>query len=165
MKRPSQSGMFLLEALISILIFSLGILGMVAMSGTAMSAQSDAEYRAEATNLAAQISSNILLNVDRTNFTTSLPTFEHLRTNAGTCNFAGTASTNPTVLNWIDEIRGAVPGVAGLPGATNTSESIAVNMANHNQVTITICWKPPASSASPFSPWHQHVLVTYVNLN
>src|SRR5664280_961497 len=157
-----------LGALLSILIFSLGILGMVAMGGTAMTAQSDAQYRTEAANLASEMASNIVLNVDRgANFVTSLPGFEHLRTNAGTCNFAGTASSNATVLNWVDQIRGAVPGVQGLPGATNTSESIAVDMSptGHNKVTITICWKPPASSASPFSPWHQHVLVSYVNLN
>lgn len=167
MKPKAQHGFFLLEALIALLIFSLGILGMVAMGGTAMTAQSDAQYRTEAANLASEIASNIVLNVDRANFATSLPGFEHLRTNAGTCNFAGTASSNATVLNWVDQIRGAVPGVQGLPGATNTSESIAVDMSptGHNKVTITICWKPPASSASPFSPWHQHVLVSYVNLN
>ena len=51
----SQHGFFLLEALIALLIFSLGILGMVGMGGAAIAAQSDAQYRTEAANYANEI--------------------------------------------------------------------------------------------------------------
>ena len=44
---PSQGGFFLIEAMVAILIFALGILGLVAMGGTAVSSQSDAQYRTE----------------------------------------------------------------------------------------------------------------------
>ena len=47
-RRQAQRGVFLIEALIAILIFSLGILGMVAMAGSAMSAQTDARFRTDA---------------------------------------------------------------------------------------------------------------------
>ena len=48
----AQRGVFLIEALLAILIFSLGILTLVAIQTTAISAQSDAQYRSEAANLA-----------------------------------------------------------------------------------------------------------------
>src|SRR3990167_3668994 len=59
-----QRGVFLIEALLGILIFSLGILSLVAMQTAAVSAQSDARYRIDAANLADQIISEISLNVN-----------------------------------------------------------------------------------------------------
>ena len=43
-----QRGFFLIEAMVAMLIFALGILGLVAMGGTAVASQSDAQYRTEA---------------------------------------------------------------------------------------------------------------------
>ena len=48
-----QSGVMLLEALIAILIFSLGILSLVALQATAVQLTSDAKYRTDATLLRA----------------------------------------------------------------------------------------------------------------
>jgi hypothetical protein len=54
--------------------------------------------------------------------------------------------------------------VPGLPGATSTSESVLVETgAAFNKVTVTVCWKPPSTSATPLAPWHRHVLVSYIN--
>ena len=61
----SQRGMMLIEALMAILIFSLGILGMVGVNALAVSSQSDAQYRTEANRLATQIINQIWLSVDR----------------------------------------------------------------------------------------------------
>ena len=43
-----QSGVFLLEALVAILIFAFGALGMLAMSSAAISGQGDAQVRTDA---------------------------------------------------------------------------------------------------------------------
>ena len=173
MKKQAQSGVFLIEALIAILIFSLGILGMVAMGGSAIAAQSDAQYRSEAANFASEMAANIMLNVDRSTpalFNSSFDSFAHRPVSGGAfCNFAGAASTNPLVTDgtsgWVERVSGAVPGVLGLPGATTTSESISINRSlagnGFYQVTISVCWKPPSTSAM-LAPWHQHQLVTYI---
>jgi type IV pilus assembly protein PilV len=50
--RKQQSGVMLLEALIAILIFSLGILGVVGMQASAIAASRDAKYRSDASLLA-----------------------------------------------------------------------------------------------------------------
>jgi type IV pilus assembly protein PilV len=51
-QRHQQSGVMLLEALIAILIFSLGILGVVGMQASAIAASRDAKYRSDASLLA-----------------------------------------------------------------------------------------------------------------
>ena len=55
----AQGGAFLLEALIGILIFSLGVLGIVGLQARAVRFTTDAEYRAEAMYLANSLISQM----------------------------------------------------------------------------------------------------------
>ena len=65
-RRPAQqSGFFLVEAMVALLIFALGILGLVAMGGTAVSTQSDAQYRTVASSLADAIAGQLALGINR----------------------------------------------------------------------------------------------------
>jgi type IV pilus assembly protein PilV len=57
--RRSQQGAFLLEALIGILIFSLGVLGIVGLQAQAIRFTNDSEYRAEAVYLANSLISQM----------------------------------------------------------------------------------------------------------
>jgi type IV pilus assembly protein PilV len=158
--RRLQQGVFLLEALLGILIFSLGILSLVAMQTAAVSAQSDAQYRIEASNLGNEILGRIWLNVDRTSPATvqaSLAGFQHQATGAAsTCNFSGAASVATQITTWVDKVTGA----AGLPGATDTMQQIVVNTVagGYNQVSVTLCWKAPVD-ANP----HRHTVVSFIN--
>lgn len=60
-----QSGALLLEALIAILLFSLGILSLVGMQAAAIGNVSEAKYRSDASFLANQLIGQIWVN--RTN--------------------------------------------------------------------------------------------------
>lgn len=158
----TQQGFFLIEALIAILIFSLGILGMVAMGGTAMGAQSDARFRTDAANLANDIASEITLNVDRSslaNLQASLDAYQHLATGTG-CAFSGTATTDPRAVAWLARVTTMGPGLPGLPGATTATQQITVDTsaAGFNRVQITVCWQAPSDRAL-----RRHTLVTYIN--
>jgi len=159
-----EGGFFLIEALIAILIFSLGILGLVAMGGAAIAAQSDAQYRTEAAALADEIASKISLNVDRYNaanayastaasIAATLGPFVH-QPNGTNCAFSGPASTDPVVQAWVTKISSQ----GGLPGATATSQQITIDTANFNRISVTICWQAPSDKAV-----RQHTLITYVN--
>ena len=148
MSRSKQGGVFLLEALIAILIFSLGILGMISMGSAAIAGQTDAAVRTDAASLAEQLASTIALNVDRTSDTTlanSLAQFSHNPVSTGYCTFTSAASASPVVTDWLTVLvgLGAVPGA--LPGATNTIQSIAVDTSatGYNSVLITMCWQGP----------------------
>ena len=59
MANQKQRGVVLLEALIAILIFSIGILGLVALQANMIKATGDANYRTQATFVAQQHLSEI----------------------------------------------------------------------------------------------------------
>jgi Tfp pilus assembly protein PilV len=65
-----QSGVMLLEALIAILIFSLGILSLVALQATAIQLTGDAKYRTDATLLANRLIGQMWVSNDLTAFAT-----------------------------------------------------------------------------------------------
>jgi type IV pilus assembly protein PilV len=158
--RRSAAGFFLIEALVAILILALGILGLVAMGGTAVSAQSDAQYRTEASNLADSIAAEIALGVDRkTNggLVATLPAFAHQTTQTTYCQFSGTPTLNGPVSALANQAANG-SSLPGLPGATAANQQILVNIGTFNRVEITLCWKTPNDNA-----WRRHTLVTYVN--
>lgn len=155
-----QSGMMLLEALIAILIFSLGILGMVAINARAVEAATDSQARADAAKFTSEIASRIALAVNRSSeasIATSLAAFQH-QPGGSACNFSGTASSSAVVTDWKDAVLAS--GRAGLPGATASGLQILVNTSStaFNRVSITVCWQPPGVVTL-----RQHQLVSYVN--
>jgi type IV pilus assembly protein PilV len=163
-----QRGFFLIEAMVAILIFALGILGLVAMGGTAVSSQSDAQYRTEASSLADAIAGEVALGIDRTsdaNKAASLLNFAHQANPApdtlpAPCAFNG-AAINAAAAPGVAALlgRAAGGGRLGLPGATAANQQIFVDApGNFNRVVITLCWKTASDSA-----WRRHTLVTYVN--
>ena len=168
---PHQRGMMMIEALMAILIFSLGILGMVGVNALAVASQSDAQYRTDANKFATQIINQIWVSVVRTTdaagVTTvdpaSLNAFNYQSTSSATasCSFsasAGDPSTpSPIVSAWLNSVTAAG---AGLPGATAAMQQIAVaNTATQvNEVTVTVCWKAPGDAVA-----RRHVMQSVIN--
>lgn len=159
-----SNGFFLLEALIAVLIFSLGLLGLVAMAGAAISAQSDAQYRAEAAKFTNEIISQMWVNVDRSapngsTVATSLAAFSHNPTTSADCSFSGTASSHALVGVWSARVL-ATGKDGGLPGASASRQQILVDTtsAGRNKVTVTLCWQTPQDSAP-----RKHVAISYIN--
>jgi type IV pilus assembly protein PilV len=154
--------------MVAILIFALGILGLIAMGGTAVSSQSDAQYRTEASSLADAIAGEIALGIDRTSEATkqaSLANFAHQPSPAPStvpapCSFTGPAiaASAPGIAALIDRAANAA-SAPGLPGATPANQQIFIDGAGtFNRVVITLCWKTASDSV-----WRRHTLVTYVN--
>jgi type IV pilus assembly protein PilV len=159
MNTKPQRGFLLIEALIAILIFSLGILGMVAMGGTAIGAQSDARYRTDAARLTTDLASRIALDVDRTSegtLETTLGSYQH-QPGGSNCAFSGTASTADVVTAWVAEATAVLPGVSD----ANQQVIVSNTAAGHNRVEITVCWKDPTTPSG--TAMRRHTLVTYVN--
>lgn len=124
-----QHGSMLLEGLIAVLIFSMGILALVGLQATAIKNSADAKYRTDASYLANQIIGQMW--ADRPN----LATYAHYAGNGGVCQPTGTASTNANVVSWLANVTSA------LPGATANTQQIVVGA--NNLVTVTVCWKAP----------------------
>jgi type IV pilus assembly protein PilV len=166
--RTRQHGFLMIEALIAILIFTLGVLGLVAMGATAIGAQSDARYRTDASRLTENIANTIQLSADRSNpddpsvLVNSIAPFEHM--NTGSCgSFAGTASTKSQVTDWLTQVATTGPGLPGLPGTGALGQQIIITStaAGYNKVEVTVCWSDPGSPAG--APMRRHTFVTYVN--
>lgn len=161
--RP-QRGMMMIEALVAILIFSIGILGMISLGTVSVAAQSDAQYRTEAAALANEIASEIVVAVNRETPATvasTLTPFAHQASGAQ-CAFTGAASAAPAVIAWASKV---VPGgttPSRLPGATSAGLQILVDttaaVTGYNKVQVTLCWQGPNDRAV-----RHHTLVTYVN--
>lgn len=161
----SQQGVFLLEALIGILIFSVGILTLVALQAKSIEIQSDTQYRIEAANLADRMLGEIALNVNRAgldqatqlaNIQASLANFAHRPTTSANCNFTGPDSADPNVVAWVNDIN--TDAASRLPGSSASMQQIQVNTGTFNQVIITVCWQQSGDAAP-----RRHTLVSYIN--
>ena len=129
--RKSQSGVMLLEALIAILIFSLGVLGVVAMQASAVSASRDAQYRAIAGQLAEELIGQMLSgNRDgatlRTNFQGSAGFVTSFAAN--NANFCTDSTTDGLLYCRWYNMRVLATGDlhSGLPGVQTTPPIVTV---------------------------------------
>lgn len=155
--------MFLIEALVAIFLFAIGILGIVGVSAYAVAAQSDAQYRIEATNLAGRITQEAWLRVDRVTGNTpalraaalkaSLETFAH-QTGGADCAFSGGISGEAAVTDWVTAAR-------KLPGASAAMQQIKIDTdaaTGFNKITVTVCWQVPTNPVP-----RKHVFAAFVN--
>lgn len=129
----AQKGVMLIEALIGLLIFMLGILALIGMQAIAMQYTIDAKYRSEASFLANQIIG--VMWVDRAN----LSAYD---------TSAGAGTTQRTA--WISSV------LETLPGATGANAPRIV--VSGKQATVTVNWQRPGESAAS-----QHSAVAQIN--
>lgn len=130
-----QHGSVMLESLIAILIFSMGILSLVALLGASVKDTASAKYRTEASLFANQIIGEMWAG-NRTNTT--------LVADYGT-------DSGEKYEAWKDRVVETLPGVveANLP-------TITVN--GDNTVTVTVYWQAPGETDR-----HKYVAVTRIH--
>jgi type IV pilus assembly protein PilV len=128
-----QSGVMLLEALIAILIFSLGIMTVVAMQATSVKLTGDAKYRSDATMVANQLIGQM--------WASGLP-LAQLKTDYETDGAA--------YLVWLNDLVNSKM----LPGISLTDETMKPQVSiidaadvTGGRVTITVFWRTPQMSA------------------
>ncbi|MES2936535.1 MAG: type IV pilus modification protein PilV [Pseudomonadota bacterium] len=125
-----QRGFTLIEVLVSVLLFSIGILGAVGMQARSIRLSTDAQMRAEAAFLADQLLARMLISDPA-----SATAFNHYATAGATCAPGGSASTNAMVVEWLADVT------ATLPRAQADDQQIVVTGSPANEVTIKLCWK------------------------
>ncbi len=130
-----QRGAYLLEALIGILIFSLGILGIVGLQAQAMKFTNDSEYRAEAVYLANSVISKMWADNRaqlKANYDSTVIGPEYVKFKTAVQNSLGNAMVvNPDVL--VDSALG-VDGITAMPAAPSNTSSV---------VQVRIQWQLP----------------------
>lgn len=133
-RTSKQKGSVLLESLIAILIFSMGILALVALLGASVKNTASAKYRTEASLLANQVIGQMWVD-DKTALATDY----------------GSAASGVKYLAWKDQVAQALPAVAGanLP---------VIEVDGNNQVTVKVYWQAPGD----IDP-HNYVAVTQIH--
>ena len=130
-----QRGATLLEALIGILIFSIGILALVGMQALAIKHMSDAKYRSDASFFANEIIGQMWVN----------------RASLVSYNYAGSGAPPAVLDSWVTNIQNALPGV------TATANLPIVTVAG-TTVTVTVRWQLPGGADV-----HRHMTMAYIN--
>lgn len=130
-----QYGAMMLEALISILIFSIGILALVALQANSVKLASDSRYRADANLLANQY-------IGRMWLAHSSPTFVNDFRTGGA-----------QYLNWYNSSVAATLPVAGVsaPSVTIAQSSNVAASTVSSTVTIQIEWRVPGESSHRYT--------------
>jgi len=129
-----QRGLMLLEVLIAVLVFSIGILGIVGLQAASIRHVNDAQYRGEAIFLANALVSQMWAD-DRTatDATYLDATYGDSGSGTGYAAFKEMVSRLPGT-----DLSGNAPAVKVAPGPTPTS----------NVVTVTVFWQLPGEQTA-----------------
>ena len=131
----TQGGVVLIEALLGILIFSIGILALIGMQSVAVKNTIDARYRTEAAYLANNVLSQIRL--DMANVT--------LYPDSNTANYAPRTTWRTQVEALLPGINIAsaqrVPSIAIAPGPTYGGDTDPPS-----RVTVILLWQQPGET-------------------
>lgn len=127
-----QYGVMLLEALVSILIFSIGILAIVALQGTSVKLASDSRYRSDANMLASKYIGEMWLASSSPTFATDFATggSEYLKLNSSV------VTTLP------------MAGAVSSPAVTINTYSVS---SPSSTVTIDIYWQAPGGTGHKYT--------------
>ena len=131
-----EQGSVLLEGLIAILIFSMGILAIVGLQAAAMKTVADSQYRLEASFLANRLIAQMWTDTG----------------NIANYALPGGAAAE----NWKNEVGSL------LPGATNTPPTVNIvgDVASGYTITIQLNWKAAGETSA-----HNYTTIAYINPN
>ena len=125
-RRPAQGGFALIEALVGILIFSIGVLGIVGLQATMTKAQTASKFRADASYLA-----NELMGVMATDAVANMPSYD-----------SASCTGYTRCKDWATKVASALPGGAAVVTVTPISDGA--------DVVISISWTVPNEGQSKF---------------
>jgi type IV pilus assembly protein PilV len=141
-----QAGIVLLEGLIAILIFSLGILTIIGIQAASVRGVGDAQLRTRAVLLADQLVGQMWVS-------------------GGSIGELKTAFESPdgaAYVEWLPQV------VAGLPGVAADSDTApTVTVANTSdetagQVIVTLFWRTPSM---PADERHRYIVISQISRN
>lgn len=144
-KRAPQSGFTLIEGLVSILIFSIGILALVGLQSTSISQSTQAQYRSEAAMLANELIGQMWAGENMPATTADPLIFRQLLP-------VQYSQGSAAVTAWSARVSNALPTPAANPPT--------VVIDGNGLVTINIWWLAPNEGNVP--P-HNFVMVTQIS--
>ncbi len=126
MKLKNNNGIFIMESLVALIIFMVGILGIIKYQGETIIATSDAQYRINAAFLADSLIGDMWIE------------------QAHLAQFAD--KTGTTYEAWFEQLSQSLPGV--IDGQSDTAPTITVSdgVGGSKVIHVVIKWKQPSSN-------------------
>jgi type IV pilus assembly protein PilV len=134
-----QTGSYLLEALIAILIFSFGVLGLVGLLGSSIRITNDARYRSEAANLASAMIAEMWTM-----------TAAQMDMQFG--------SGGAKLTDWQDKAKALLPSAATYPPTVDLTQPGL--SPESRTVVVTVFWQMPGETEK-----HQHLMTAQIGKN
>jgi len=131
--RARARGFSLLEVLVSMTIFSIGVLGTLGLYGRSVTGFSDAKYRTDAAMLADAIINDMWVN----------------RANLSSYVYTGTG-TNTTLQPWLTAVSSTLP-------SGKATIAVAGAAATGATVTVTVTWQPPNATGQGVTHTHTEI--------
>lgn len=125
-----QSGSVMLEALVSIVIFSFGILGLVGMQFAAIRNSSEAQFRADAAAFANSVIAEMRV-ADPANVTT---------------NYSSPSGSN--YLSWVNRVAATGTGLPGVVTGASPANMPTITIASDLSFTVTLLWQGKSDNAT-----------------
>ncbi len=135
--RKNQSGVMLLESLIAILIFSVGILGIVGMQASTIKASRDAKFRADAGLLANELIGQMWVG------------------NRDGATLQGNFQTGGAIYApWAARVAAALPGAGAtaFPPLVTVTPGVVGPPQTSSTVTVAVRWQAPNEQPTPLNP-------------
>jgi type IV pilus assembly protein PilV len=141
--RKQQSGVMLIEALIAILIFSIGVLGVVGIQASAIAASRDAKFRTDAGLLANELigqmwSGNRDGTILQTNF----------QGDGNQVDASNVLVDGPIYSAWLLRVTNSLPGVLENPPQVSVTPGVIGPPKTSSVVNITVRWKSATESVA-----------------
>lgn len=133
-----QTGSYLLEALIAMLIFAFGVLGLIGLLGSSIRVTNDARYRSEAANLASAMIADMWTM-----------TSDQMDTQFGS---GGTKLTA-----WQKKAEDLLPSAKTYPPTVDLANGLS---SESRTVVVTVFWQMPGDKEL-----HQHLMTAQIGKN
>ena len=156
--RGRERGVMLIEALIAILIFSIGILAVVGMQSVAIKNVTESKHRSEAAFLAEGLMAQMWID-QNINPATKLNTSN---VNTANYNYPGSGTVPARLISWVGQVNAKLPGSA-LPGGAMPKVTITNATASGATVKIEIFWRLPEETTLGLPP-HSHTVMASIQV-
>jgi len=142
-----ERGVMLIEALVAILIFSIGILAVVGMQAVAIKDVTAAKYRSEAAFLAQELLAQMWTD----------------NGNLNTYAFTGAGAPPAKIRLWVNKVQSRLPDGASQPPVVTLTNPVpaAPAVPTGATVQITVYWRLPEEKTQNL-PAHSHTVIAYV---